>query len=455
MNFNTLEFVLFLAAVLALHWLLPHRARWAALLAASLFFYLWWEPVAGVLLLAVIGITWLCGLGAAPGRPAALRRLCMGLALGACLGCLGVFKYAGFFASLLGRGPGLALLLPAGISFYTFQSLSYVLDVYRGDAAPERHLGYYALFVSFFPQLVAGPIERSDRLLPQLRRERHLTRAGLSRGGMLLLTGYFRKVVVADALAPLVDAVYHTPEAASGPEIVLATVLFGLQIYCDFSGYSDIARGSAALLGVELMENFRSPYTARSIREFWRRWHISLTGWFTDYVYIPLGGSRRGLPQQCLNIMLVFLLSGLWHGADWTFVIWGGIHGLYQVCGVLARRQMRLRLPDSPAFDLLRRGRTFTLVTFAWLFFRADGLADAWLLLSRLGTGWTLPVWGELLPLLRVLPGLLCLPLLGRLPERRGAPWALAVSALVLAVGLGWWAGLSGGGENAFIYFRF
>lgn len=454
MNFNTLEFVLFLPVVLVLHWLLPRRARWAALLAASLFFYFWWEPAAGLLLLAVIGITWLCGLGAAQDRPPALRRLCLGLALGACLGCLGVFKYAGFFSSLLGRGPGLALLLPAGISFYTFQSLAYVLDVYRGDAAPERHLGYYALFVSFFPQLVAGPIERSDRLLPQLRRERKLTRANLSRGGMLLLTGYFKKVVVADALAPLVDAVYGAPGETAGPEIILATVLFGLQIYCDFSGYSDIARGSAALLGVELMENFRSPYTARSIRDFWRRWHISLTGWFTDYVYIPLGGSRRGLPRQCLNIMIVFLLSGAWHGADWTFVIWGGIHGLYQVCGVLARRWPRLRLPDGKGFDLLRWGRTFALVTFAWLFFRADGLADAWLLLSRLGTGWILPTWGDLLPL-RVLPGLLCLPLLGRLPERRGAARALAVSALVLAIVLGWWAGLSGGGENAFIYFRF
>ena len=233
MNFNTLEYLLFLPAVLALHWALPHRLRWMLLLAASWLFYFWWEPVAGLLLVAVILVTWLCGLGAAQARSPAARAACLAAALGACLGCLVLFKYAGFFARLAGGSPAWRLLLPAGISFYTFQSLSYVLDVYRGQTAPERHFGYYALFISFFPQLVAGPIERSGRLLPQLRRERSLSRAQLSAGGWLLLAGYFKKVVVADGLAPLVNGVYAAPGTAGGPEVIAATVLFGLQIYCD------------------------------------------------------------------------------------------------------------------------------------------------------------------------------------------------------------------------------
>lgn len=461
MNFNTLEFLLFLPAVLALHWALPHRLRWALLLASSWLFYFWWEPMAGLLLVAVTAATWLCGLGAARERPPAVRRACLAMALGACLGCLGVFKYAGFFAGLIPGGPAWRLLLPVGISFYTFQALSYVLDVYRGRTAPEGHFGYYALFISFFPQLVAGPIERSGRLLPQLRRERTLSREQLSAGGWLLLTGYFKKAAIADGLAPLVDAVYAAPGQAAGPEIIAATALFGLQIYCDFSGYSDIARGSAGLLGVELMENFQAPYAARSIREFWRRWHISLTAWFTDYVYIPLGGSRRGLPRRCFNIMAVFLLSGLWHGADWTFVAWGGIHGIYQVCGVLAARRTGGRTPQGLGTGLLRCAATFSLVTFAWLFFRAQSMADAWLLLSRLGTGWG-AAQGPLLSMARqlpfVLPALACLHFLHRLPARPPAPLGprvLTVSALLLCITLGWWTSLSGGGGNAFIYFQF
>lgn len=461
MNFNTLEFLLFLPAVLALHWALPHRLRWALLLASSWLFYFWWEPMAGLLLVAVTAATWLCGLGAAREKPPAVRRACLAMALGACLGCLGVFKYAGFFAGLIHGGPAWRLLLPVGISFYTFQALSYVLDVYRGRTAPEGHFGYYALFISFFPQLVAGPIERSGRLLPQLRRERTLSREQLSAGGWLLLTGYFKKAAIADGLAPLVDAVYAAPGQAGGPEIIAATALFGLQIYCDFSGYSDIARGAAELLGVELMENFQAPYAARSIREFWRRWHISLTAWFTDYVYIPLGGSRRGLPRRCFNIMAVFLLSGLWHGADWTFVAWGGIHGIYQVCGVLAARRTGGRTPQGRGTGLLRCAATFSLVTFAWLFFRAQSMADAWLLLSRLGTGWG-AAQGPLLSMARqlpfVLPALACLHFLHRLPSRPPAPLGprvLTVSALLLCIALGWWTSLSGGGGNAFIYFQF
>ncbi|MBR1779936.1 MAG: MBOAT family protein, partial [Oscillospiraceae bacterium] len=338
MNFNSLEFLLFFPVVFILHWTLPHRFRWVLLLAASWMFYFWWNPWTGLLLVGTTLVSWLCARGIARTEQTAIRRALLVLALAVSLGCLGFFKYTGFFASLVGLELSIQIILPVGISFYTFQTLSYVIDVYRGGVEPEGHFGYYALFVSFFPQLVAGPIERPENLLPQLRAERTLRAQNLTAGGWLLLEGYFKKIVVADTLAPYVDRVFGVPEAALGPEIVLATLLFGIQIYCDFSGYSSIARGTAALLGIDLMENFRRPYGARTVRELWRKWHISLTSWFTDYVYIPLGGSRRGLPRQVVNILIVFLLSGLWHGAGWTFVLWGLIHGLYQVGGVLLER---------------------------------------------------------------------------------------------------------------------
>ena len=460
MSFNTPEFFLFLPVVFALHWALPHRFRWLLLLLASWLFYFWWAPWAGLLLVGTTLVSWLCALGVHRWRGRG-RRACLLAGLAIPLGCLALFKYAGFFASIAGAELTLRILLPVGISFYTFQALSYVLDVYRGTVAPERHFGYYALFVSFFPQLVAGPIERPDHLIPQLRRERRLSRRDLSSGGWLLLSGYFKKLVVADLLAPLVNGVYAAPGAALGPEIIAATALFGIQIYCDFSGYSDIARGAARLLGVELMENFRAPYAAQTVREFWRRWHISLTTWFTDYVYIPLGGNRRGLPRQFLNVMLVFLLSGLWHGADWSFVLWGGIHGLYLVGGALAARYLPPRAPAGRGTAALRRLRTFALVSFAWIFFRAESVADALVLLSRLGTGWTaLPGLlaasaGLLLPVGLML---VCLSRLDGLPPRaegREAAKLLTVFSLLIAVGLGGWVSLASGGTNAFIYFQF
>lgn len=460
MSFQTLEFLLFFPAVFLLHWSLPHRFRWPLLLLASWLFYFWWSPWAGLLLVGTTLVSWLCALGV-HGQRGRVRRFCLLTALAVPLGCLALFKYAGFFASIAGAQLSLRLILPVGISFYTFQTLSYVLDVYRGKTEPERHFGYYALFVSFFPQLVAGPIERPEHLLPQLRRERKLSVRDLSSGGWLLLTGYFKKLVVADLLAPLVDRVYAGPGAALGPQIAAATVLFGIQIYCDFSGYTDIARGAAKILGIDLIENFHAPYSARTIRDFWRRWHISLTSWFTDYVYIPLGGSRRGTARRCLNIMAVFLLSGLWHGADWTFVLWGGVHGLYQIGGILYERCCPARLPDGRWTAALQRLRTFALVTFAWVFFRAETVADALTLLSRLGTGWTaLPaLLGAAAPaLLPPLLMLVCLSRLDRLPPRtqgRDAARVMTVFSCLLAIGLGWWISLASSGTNAFIYFQF
>lgn len=457
MSFNSPEYLLFLPLVFALHWALPHRFRWALLLAASWLFYFHWHIGAGLLLVGTTLVTWLCARGIAGARRPAARRALLTLALFVCLGCLATFKYAGFFAAIAGRELALKILLPAGISFYTFQTLSYVIDVYRGDALPEAHFGYYALFVAFFPQLVAGPIERPERLLPQLRARRKLCGESLHSGGWLLLAGYFKKLVVADAIAPLVDRVYAAPGSAAGPEIALATLLFGVQIYCDFSGYSDIARGSAKLLGVELSENFRLPYAARSVREFWRRWHVTLTSWFTDYVYIPLGGNRRGLARQLANILIVFLLSGLWHGAGWNFVVWGLLHGAMLTCGVLWERFAGPRGERRGIAALWNRARTFLLVSFAWLFFRAECLGDAWRMLSGICSGWS-GAWAALRPALALLPPLICLPLVERLTVERGrdfAASALAVLCLLTAVALAWLAQLAGGAPNAFIYFQF
>jgi len=403
-----------------------------------------------------VGITlvsWLCGRGIARAKSPNACRVLLALALCVCLGCLALFKYAGFLASLAGIELAWRIILPVGISFYTFQSLSYVIDVYRGGAE-EPHFGYYALFVAFFPQLVAGPIERSENLLPQLRAKRRFTPANLSAGSWLLLEGYFKKVVIADRLAPFVDGVFAAPAETAGPEIALATVLFGFQIYCDFSGYSDIARGAARLLGVELMENFKRPYGAVSVREFWRRWHISLTGWFTDYVYIPLGGNRKGLPRQVVNTLVVFLLSGLWHGAGWNFAAWGLIHGIYLAAGAVWARRKGALAGNRGA---LAHIRTFLLVSFPWLFFRAASLGDALTLLSRLAVGWggAAALLPRLAPL--ALP-LLCLPLaegLGEGEYRDCYVSALTVFCAVTAIAMAWLAQLAGGGHNAFIYFQF
>lgn len=458
MNFNSLEFLLFFPAVFVFHWMLPHRFRWALLLVASWLFYFWWNPWAGFLLVGTTLVSWLCAKGIDRADRHLARRLWLVLAMVSSLGCLGVFKYTGLFASIVGLELAVRVILPIGISFYTFQTLSYVIDVYQGIVAPEEHFGYYALFVSFFPQLVAGPIERPENLLPQLHTERKLSTVNLTSGGWLLLAGYFKKIVIADSLAPFIDKVYSVPKTALGPEILLATMLFGIQIYCDFSGYSDIARGTAKLLGIDLMENFRCPYGAGTVRDFWRRWHISLTSWFTDYVYIPLGGNRKGLPRQLMNILIVFLLSGLWHGAGWTFVFWGLTHGLYQMGSVLLGQRKRNAYRGQNRANIWRQIRTFLLVSFPWLLFRAASLEDAVVLLSRIFTGWdgALKAIEDILTM--ALP-LACLPLTERLTDaqnqRDWAASALVALCAVTAIGIARLAQLAGGGQNTFIYFQF
>ena len=339
MNFNSGAFLLFLPLTVAAYWLLPHRLRWVLLLGASYYFYMYWNPWLVVLLLITTLTSYAAAL--AMERWPRRRKPLLALTLVVCLGILAYFKYANFFLESffflfnhLTGGSGslsLRLLLPVGISFYTFQTLSYVIDVYRGDFPAERHLGYYALFVVYFPQLVAGPIENPRNLLPQLQTEHRLNQADLSAGFRLLLCGFFRKCAVADVLGVHVNAVFSSIGEANALAVASAGALFCLQMYCDFAGYSEIAAGSARLMGIRLMRNFDRPYLAQSYGEFFRRWHISLNQWFTSYLYIPLGGGRKGLGRKMLNTVIVFSLCGLWHGARWTYVLWG-LYAAFFVC---------------------------------------------------------------------------------------------------------------------------
>lgn len=458
MNFTALSFVLGFPLVLLLHTFCPPGGRWVLLLGASLAFYALGSPQAMVLLAAITLGTYLAALGIGRSRTETGKDLWCGFALVLCLGCLGWFKYAGFFrdiaVSLLGiELPVLDVFLPAGISFYAFQPLGYVLDVRRGTVPPEKHLGHYALFVCFFPQLVAGPIERTSALLPQLKDG---NRTPDAQGALLILRGFAKKLLLADTIEPFVDAVYAAPGQGTWPEMLLATVLFAGRVYFDFSGYSDIAMGSAALLGVKLSRNFDHPYSACSIREFWHRWHISLTRWLTDYLYIPLGGNRCGFVRHCFNLMVVFLVSGLWHGAAWHYVLWGALHGAFLVAEMCLSRWFPGKKLPRPAAHLL----TLALVCLAWVFFQADSITSGVRLLAQLPVGWSVPSIVSCLRTLgegtaaKLLLGAACLSLLPeRLTGRRGE--VPAVFWLTVAVATAWMAGLTAGVTNAFLYFQF
>ncbi len=402
MLFNSLAYAVFLPLAVLFYFLVPQRWRWVALLGFSYYFYMSWNPELIVLILFTTVVSWLAALAVERTRRPALRKAALWGGVGLCLACLFFFKYFNFFSqnvTALLQAVGLPLqpttlelVLPVGISFYTFQTLSYVVDVYRGDLKAEHHFGYYALYVSFFPQLVAGPIERAGNLLPQLHEKHDPDLANFSAGLRKICVGMFKKVVIADFVATYVNNVYNDLAGKGGLTLILATMLFSVQIYCDFSGYSDIAVGSARLLGINLMENFRSPYMARSVKDFWRRWHISLTRWFTDYVYIPLGGSRCSRWKHLRNLVVTFLLSGLWHGASWTFVLWGVYHGLWLCAETfylprVEALQNRLQGGRSTAFAALRTVLTCCVVGFGWIFFRANDLSDLTYVLTHLGQG--------------------------------------------------------------------
>jgi len=330
------------------------------------------------------------------------RKLFLIMSLVANIGVLAFFKYFNFInenitALLKGAGmsnpvPFLKIILPIGLSFHTFQAMSYTIEVYRGNQKAERNFGIYALYVMFYPQLVAGPIERPQNLLHQFYEKHELNYDNVVSGLKLILWGFFQKLVVADRLAIYVDAVYNNPENHSGLTLLLATVFFAFQIYCDFAGYSNIAIGSAKIMGFKLMTNFRRPYFAKSISEFWTRWHISLSSWFRDYLYIPLGGNRVSVPRWCFNLFFVFLLSGLWHGANWTFIAWGAINGLYLIFSLFFKKfnekfTVFTGLKKSPgihAFVQIVTG--FLLTSFAWIFFRAKSIDSAFLIIRKIFT---------------------------------------------------------------------
>ncbi len=406
MLFNSVTFAIFLPIVFAIYWCMPKRCQWIVLFAASYYFYMSWNAAYVTLILFTTVISYLCALALEQTKTIRAKKLCVTAALVASLSVLFVYKYfAFFFAGLQALCDAIAiplapitlqLLLPVGISFYTFQTLSYVIDVYRGKIAAERHFGRYATFVSFFPQLVAGPIERTDHLLPQIKAQHSFTYEQGAYGTKLMAWGFFKKMVIADVLATYVDTVYRNLEGHQGFAMVVAILFFTLQIYCDFSGYSDIAIGTAKLFGIDLMTNFKSPYFATSVADFWSRWHISLSTWFRDYVYIPLGGNRCTRAKNTRNIIITFLVSGLWHGANITFVVWGALHGAAQVIeNFFAKGGKRLRKPFSITGglgDWVRLVAVFLFCNLAWVVFRADQISDAVYLLTHCLVGIASPV---------------------------------------------------------------
>ncbi len=399
MLFNSIDFMWFFPIVIGIYFVIPKKLRMYWLLLASYYFYMSWNAKYALLIGGCTIVTYLSAILYSEYKKGDVRRkkrITLVLCLLFNLGVLVLFKYGNFlidtgnfFLNIFHFNPieqRVNFILPVGISFYTFQALGYMIDVYRGDVEPERNFVRYALFVSFFPQLVAGPIERSKNLLNQMRHMEDLRLWNARRvtsGAILMVWGLFMKMVIADRVSILVDNVFQNYMIYGTVELVLAAVGFTLQIYCDFGSYSMIAIGAAKIMGFDLMENFNVPYYATSIREFWSRWHISLSTWFRDYLYIPLGGNRKGTVRKYINIMIVFLVSGLWHGANWKFVIWGGIHGSYQVVGDMLK-PLRSRIleksrinTDCFSWRLLQRAFTFSLVVFAWIFFRADSLGHA------------------------------------------------------------------------------
>lgn len=383
MLFNSIEFLLFFTAVFGL-FVIGGKWRWLILLIASYFFYMAWKWEYIFLIAGSTLIDYACGRAMSHFKEQRIRKRFLLLSIISNLSILLTFKYFNFFSEVVseffsGDAVLLQFLLPVGISFYTFQTLSYSVDVYNRKIPAENHLGYFALYVSYFPQLVAGPIERAGHLLHQFRNDFHLRYDNLYSGAKLILWGLFKKVVIADRLALLVDPLFNEPSAYHGLSLALGTLFFGMQIYCDFSGYTDMAIGISRSFNIHLIKNFDRPYFSRSIGEFWNRWHISLSHWFRDYVYIPLGGNRVLKWRWTYNIMITFLLSGLWHGANWTFIVWGGLHGVY----LLIERFIGL---DRGKGGFLRVVVTFALVHFAWIFFRANTLGDALMVIESIFT---------------------------------------------------------------------
>src|SRR3989339_1810987 len=418
MAFNSISFLFFFPLVVSLYFIIPHKFRWIILLLSSYYFYMSWNPDLIILIIITTLISYATAIQIYKTKNKKRKKLLLIFSIIINLGILFTFKYFNFFSEALKillqnfsikLDPiTLKLVIPIGISFYTFQTLSYTIDVYRGNFKPEKHPGIFAVYISFFPQLVAGPIERAKNLLPQFFEKHYFDYKKATDGLKLMLWGFFKKIVIADRLAMIVNTIYENPSGYNSIALITATIFFAFQIYCDFSGYSDIAIGAAQVMGFNLMDNFKRPYFSRSINEFWKRWHISLSTWFKDYVYIPLGGNKVNKIRRYFNLLTVFLISGLWHGAKWTFVIWGLLHGLYLILELILKpiknkimEFMRLtKLPKLMAF--MEICFTFILINIAWIFFRANNLPDAIYIIKNIftemnfninginiGVGWT------------------------------------------------------------------
>lgn len=493
MNFNSLEFLIFLPVVVILYWVLPHKVRWAMLLIASYVFYMSWN----IWLIALIMITTVTAYGFAIAientQSKRLKKLFLAITLIICLGLLVFFKYINFILEsavgvirLFGGTPDdviLNVILPVGISFYTFQTLSYVVEVYWGKFKAERHFGYFALYVAYFPQLVAGPIEKPQTLLPQLREEHTLSEEDLFASAKWLLSGFFRKCVIADFCGIFVDKVYADLGNANALAVFVASALFLIQIYNDFAGYSEIALGSARLMGVKLSKNFDKPLTSTSYTEFFRRWHITLNQWFTEYVYIPLGGNRKGEARKILNTFIVFALCGLWHGANWTFLLWGMLAGIMISAETLLRKpfgrlceKVKIDL-ENPTVRLIRQIFIFLLFTFSCVLFRAQSIADAGIAFKQMFTAWEIgneytdaamkALGMNTIQILQLFVFIIAMALIYKLPlesETENLPLvqkradAIGISIYVygiIAVMLCWLAILSNSGVSGFQYFQF
>jgi len=401
MLFNSIHFAIFFVVVTTLYFVLAHKYRWLLLLSASCYFYMAFVPVYILILGFTIVVDYFAGiyLENSSGKQ---RKIYLIASLIANIGVLAFFKYYNFLndnLSVLLNGlgyqnsiPRLSILLPIGLSFHTFQAMSYTIEVYRGRQPAERNFGIYALYVMFYPQLVAGPIERPQNLLHQFYEKHPFDYERIVSGLRQMLWGLFKKIVIADRLAIYVNTVYNNAEHHNGNTLVVATIFFAFQIYCDFSGYSDIAIGAARVMGFKLMTNFNRPYFSSNISEFWKRWHISLSTWFKDYLYISLGGNRVSIPRWYFNLFFVFLVSGLWHGANWTFLIWGGLNGLYLVFALMTQHFRKgvdkvLGLTNLPGLNrLLEISTTFILACFAWIFFRANSVHDAFYIIRKMFT---------------------------------------------------------------------
>lgn len=474
MTFNSIPFYLFFLLVFLSSFLLSQRYRWIIFLSASCIFYSLLDPKYIVLLIASTLIDYAVALFLGSKREGASKRWALSLSIFLNIALLFGFKYFDLFDGLLISIltiagikisiPNLQIIVPLGISFFTFKKMSYVIDVYRGTIKAERHFGYFALYVGHFLEILSGPIDRAGNLIPQLRQPRELNRADVSAGLLLILWGLFMKVVVADRLAIYTDAIFNNVPHHYGPSLLIAAYFYTFQIYCDFAGYTNIAIGCGRLLGVDLMPNFNMPYLSKSIADFWRRWHMSLSFWFRDYLYIPLGGSRVSNLRRCINYLVIFALCGLWHGANWTFVIWGGLHGCFISVGFITKtvrsKMLKVLSIRDDMLDLIRILITFHLVAFAWIFFRINSFNDAKTFFSHISSGWPVPFL-DLNSMLYGIAGIITVACIEIIQYRQqlsldhflkmpaALRWA-CYYVLIFAVIL-----LGVDGDSAFIYFQF